>query len=164
MIGASPGATNILDAGCSASRIIQDLPSATGLEIMMNKLRFLRKTNKKLVNADIARMPFRESSFDLMICSEVVEHLADDRAAWLEIKRVLKKDGVLIIGTPDYSSLVWRTLGFVYERFIPVAYGEEHVNHYTRDTLFAKLKELSFKVIDFRYVAGGELIVKAVKE
>jgi len=164
MIGASTGAINILDAGCSASKIIQDLPAATGLEIMINKLRFLRKTNNKLVNADIAKMPFKESSFDLVICSEVVEHLADDRAAWLEIKRVLKKDGVLIIGTPDYSSLVWRTLGFVYERFVPVAYGEEHVNHYTRKTLFAKLTDLGFKMAGFRYVAGGELIVKAVKE
>ncbi|HLC46531.1 MAG TPA: lysylphosphatidylglycerol synthase domain-containing protein [Candidatus Nanoarchaeia archaeon] len=58
-----------------------------------------------LVNADGRRLPFKDSSFDLVYCSEVIEHLpsAKDHAFLAEeIKRVLRPGRHCIITTPNH--------------------------------------------------------------
>jgi SAM-dependent methyltransferase len=49
---------------------------------------------------DVARMPYADTSFDLVLCSHVLEHVPDDRAAIAEIHRVLRPDGTAIIIVP----------------------------------------------------------------
>ena len=58
------------------------------------------------VHMDIHDLKFRDGTFDYVICSHVLEHVADDRAAMRELGRVLKPDGTALIlvpvmGTPD---------------------------------------------------------------
>ncbi len=156
--------TSILDAGCSASKIIQNLPQAVGLDIKANKLRFLRSTNNRLIQGNIFSLPFKDNTFKTVICSEVIEHLPVDDAVFKELTRVLRPAGILIIGTPDYASFTWRTIGYIYEHFVPVAYGEEHINQYTRESLIDKLKHFGFRILRYEYVLGGELIIKAQKK
>ena len=52
----------------------------------------------------IEKMPFPDNKFDIIFCSEVLEHLNDDElmCGMSEIKRTLKEDGVLI-GTVPYK-------------------------------------------------------------
>jgi SAM-dependent methyltransferase len=52
------------------------------------------------VQADITAMTFPDESFDVVICSHVLEHVDDDRAAMRELRRVLKPDGVAIVMVP----------------------------------------------------------------
>lgn len=52
--------------------------------------------------ADITALPFSDSSFDHVICSEVMEHIPDDRQAAEELIRVLKTGGTLTISVPRY--------------------------------------------------------------
>lgn len=53
------------------------------------------------VHADLAvGLPYPSSTFDLIICSHVLEHIVDDRAALREIRRVLSPDGVAVIVVP----------------------------------------------------------------
>ena len=49
---------------------------------------------------DALRLPFEEETFDAVICSEVLEHIPDYRAALREIHRVLKPDGRLCASVP----------------------------------------------------------------
>ncbi len=53
-----------------------------------------------VVMADAARLPFADGSFDVVICSEVLEHLPDDRAALREMARVLAPGGRLALSVP----------------------------------------------------------------
>ena len=46
-------------------------------------------------------LPFKDRSFDLLVCFEVIEHLDDDVAAVAEFRRVLAEDGLLMISTPN---------------------------------------------------------------
>jgi SAM-dependent methyltransferase len=46
------------------------------------------------------RLPFRDSSFDFVLCTEVLEHVPDPGEAWREIGRVLRPGGVTIVTTP----------------------------------------------------------------
>ncbi len=52
------------------------------------------------VVADAARLPFAEASFDRVIASEVLEHLADDQAAIAELARILKPGGLAALSVP----------------------------------------------------------------
>jgi ubiquinone/menaquinone biosynthesis C-methylase UbiE len=62
--------------------------------------------NKNFVNADASRLPFKQSSFDIVFCSSVIEHLKDPKSMLLEIKRILKKNGVCYLSFPPFWSPV----------------------------------------------------------
>jgi SAM-dependent methyltransferase len=52
--------------------------------------------------ADINNLPFKPDSFDLVICSEVLEHISDQYMAVHEITRVLKPEKDLVVSVPRY--------------------------------------------------------------
>ena len=49
---------------------------------------------------NILNIPFKEDSFDLIICNHVLEHIYEEERAFSEIKRVLKSEGIAIIQVP----------------------------------------------------------------
>jgi ubiquinone/menaquinone biosynthesis C-methylase UbiE len=55
-----------------------------------------------LAAADITGLPFKNNVFDLVICSEVLEHIARDDIAASEIIRVLKPGHILVVSVPRY--------------------------------------------------------------
>jgi ubiquinone/menaquinone biosynthesis C-methylase UbiE len=52
--------------------------------------------------SDITCLPFEDASFDLVICSEVLEHVLDEKRAAREIMRVLKPNSTLVVSVPRY--------------------------------------------------------------
>lgn len=60
--------------------------------------------------ADIRRLPFDAGVFDLVICSEVLEHVREDRTAAGELVRVIKPGGNLVVSVPRYLPewICWR--------------------------------------------------------
>jgi SAM-dependent methyltransferase len=59
-------------------------------------------------NSDEIYLPFRESRFDLAICTEVLEHLLWPHFMLKEIYRVLAPGGHLIVSVPNMASLSYR--------------------------------------------------------
>lgn len=56
--------------------------------------------NVFLYKSDITKLPFKSESFDLLFCLSLIEHIPNQGQAFLEFKRVLKKNGILILGYP----------------------------------------------------------------
>jgi SAM-dependent methyltransferase len=52
------------------------------------------------VSADIANLPFADDEWDGIVCSHVLEHVPDDRAAMAELRRVLAPAGTAVIVVP----------------------------------------------------------------
>jgi len=52
--------------------------------------------------ADVTTLPFKTRIFDLVICSEVMEHIPDESIAVRELIRVLKPEGGLVVSVPRY--------------------------------------------------------------
>lgn len=52
--------------------------------------------------SDIRRLPFKDNYFDLVICSEVLEHIDDHATAVSELSRVLKPGKDLVVSVPRY--------------------------------------------------------------
>lgn len=65
----------------------------------------LGKTNHKI---DLTDIQFRNYFFDYIIANHVLEHIKDIGLAFKEIKRVLKKDGKLVISFPICTELCTR--------------------------------------------------------
>jgi dolichol-phosphate mannosyltransferase len=153
----------VLDIGCGSSKIIKDIPQMVGLDINHRTLRYLSKDGYKVVEGDITSLPFKDGSFETVICSQVIEHIPQEKFDLKEIKRVLQKDGILILGTPDYDRKLWHIVEWIYGKVIPNGYAEQHITHYTYDGLKKMLEDDGWQVIDFKYVYGMELVIKAKK-
>jgi ubiquinone/menaquinone biosynthesis C-methylase UbiE len=52
--------------------------------------------------SNITSLPFEDDCFDLVICSEVLEHIFDENTAVKEIIRVLKPNSLLVVSVPRY--------------------------------------------------------------
>jgi dolichol-phosphate mannosyltransferase len=157
------GYQGVLDIGCGSSRIIQDLPKAIGMDILLPKLRFLRNRHSRLVQGSIFALPFADHSVDAVICSEVIEHIPDQPAVFDEMSRVLRPGGTLILGTPDYGRWLWWLLEWIYGKLLPGAYAHEHITHYTRTGLAERLRIHGYTIQDLQYVGFCEMIFRARK-
>ena len=74
------------------------------------------KSSYHLLIADVTRLPFKAARFDRIICSEVLEHIPDDRSAVEELLRVMRRDGSIGISVPHYlaESICWKLSGDYY--------------------------------------------------
>ena len=153
-----------IDVGCGSSVILEALPRVIGVDVNRDKLRFLRHhSRRELLCGDLRCLPFPDGSFDLFVCSQVIEHVPEDPRIFREFARLLRPGGTLVVGTPDYDTWAWNATEWLYKRMAPGGYGDEHVTHYSRRSLDEKLREHGFEPREHAYIGGGELIIRAVK-
>lgn len=98
---------------------------------------------------DITRMGFPDESFDLIYCSNVLEHIPDDRAAMKEIFRVLSRGGRAIIQVPIKGKVTYEDPNITDPRERYLHFGQEdHVRYYGED-IDKQLKDAGFQVNSF---------------
>jgi len=82
----------------------------------------------KKVNVDREPLPYPDAAFDVVTCSEVIEHLENFRALLREAHRVLRPGGLLVLTTPNvlnaYSRLRYVASGFA-NLFGPLPVGND---------------------------------------
>jgi SAM-dependent methyltransferase len=97
----------ILDAGSGTGVNLADyraLGRAAGIELDRAAAAIsVRRGNDAVIVGDLCRVPFRDASFDVVISTDVIEHIPDDLSALRELRRVLDPSGLLIVTTPAYS-------------------------------------------------------------
>jgi len=89
-----------------------------------------------MVKLDITNIPFKDDSFDAILCSHVLEHIADDRKAMHELFRVLKPRGWAILQSPvnQKSSRTFEDPSVVSPEDRERIFGQhDHVRIYGRD-------------------------------
>jgi ubiquinone/menaquinone biosynthesis C-methylase UbiE len=99
----------VLDVGCgtgygTALLAERGASQALGVDRARSAVRFARKRYGGQARFDVMdaqRLELEDSSFDLVISSENLEHLPDPTASIREIRRVLRSDGLLVLGTPN---------------------------------------------------------------
>ena len=153
-----------LDIGCGSSRILASVPGMIGLDVSLQKLRFMRGKGCPTLMGSVYALPFPDGSFDEVIFSQVIEHIPRHPNIMAEVNRVMRPGGRLIIGTPDYARMFWVILEWFYNALKPEAYAHEHISHYTLRSMRQLLAENGFRHVLSRYVGGGELIQLAIKE
>jgi dolichol-phosphate mannosyltransferase len=153
-----------LDIGCGSSRILGALHhQSVGVDVSLGKLRYARCYSRQLVRASAFALPFADGGLEQLICSQVIEHLQAGMQPFLEMARVLKDGGHLILGTPDYGRANWVIIERLYTLFAPDAYGDQHITQYTHQSLIRKLEGLGFQERQARYICGAEMILSLTK-
>jgi SAM-dependent methyltransferase len=158
----------VLDAGCGAGRHVCEAFRIKGVDVVGIDLNWddLCKTATTLYlmhmqdgggqerclisRADVAGLPFKDGAFDAVICSEVLEHIQDNRKAVRELIRVLKPGGELVISVPRYlpERICWA---------LSEAYHNEpggHIRIYKRKELQALLEAAGVACRAIRYKHG----------
>jgi ubiquinone/menaquinone biosynthesis C-methylase UbiE len=109
----------ILDIGCGTGHLANEIkkiyPSAniTGIDISKKAITIGKKKYKQitLLQGDAEKnLPFASVHFDLVISGEHIEHLQDPDTYLSEINRVMKKDGILLLTTPNLGYWASRIL------------------------------------------------------
>ena len=93
---------SVLDAGCGVgwgSVVLAGAGAArvTGLDIDAAAISDARRRTDAVgfVRGDLADLPFADASFDVVVCYEAIEHVAQPLVVLDELRRVLTADGVL---------------------------------------------------------------------
>ena len=127
-----------LDIGCGWGRELNLLPNSVGIDICLPFLRTAKNyTNNDVVLATIDFLPFREDAFDLIVMSEVIEHLENAQNAMKEAFRVLQNKGKLILQTPNKQ--------ITKQKVVAEKYG--HVHEFSLKELFRFLSDFNFQVM-----------------
>jgi SAM-dependent methyltransferase len=153
----------ILEIGCGSGNLL--LEAAAGgtlpvaLDISLQSLAFARgRLMESLdspdpprgflcIRATVESLPLERSTFDWVLLSEVIEHLAAPEAAIREAKRVLRPGGRLLVTTPNYGS-AWPLLEWVVDRsnLAPKMAGEQHITKFHAEQLEQMLSRAGLHV------------------
>ena len=91
-----------------------------------------------------APLPFADGSFDLVVCTETLEHVRDLQLLLSEIRRVLEPGGRLAVTTPAHRRLMATP-----DPLSP------HLRFLTKRTLRALLEQMGFEVDELARRDGG---------
>jgi SAM-dependent methyltransferase len=106
-----PLTSRVLDAGTSTGanlRLLRELGfrHVAGLDLSQEAIRYCWEKGLGLVqHGDVCGMPFANESFDLVLATDIIEHVDDDLKALREIGRVLRVGGKMLITVPAFQIL-----------------------------------------------------------
>ena len=110
-------ATAFLDAGCGDGRyfaaLAGELPErVAGVDLSERILETARQQapGAELRQANLEQLPFPDGEFDLVLSTQVIEHVLDPPLAAAELARVLRPGGVLVISTDNERNRVTQVL------------------------------------------------------
>ncbi|WP_321496012.1 class I SAM-dependent methyltransferase [uncultured Desulfobacter sp.] len=163
-LGISPG-HRILDIGCGEGRHTVRACQESGtvcigadfgfgnLVATKNKLEFheslndLSCRNWALSAMDITALPFEDNSFDVVICSEVLEHIPDDNKAINELVRIVRPGKILAVSVPRAwpEWICWQLSDEYYDTDMG------HVRIYSKKQIIEKIEDKGTRYLGSHY-------------
>lgn len=146
----------ILEVGCRAGNLTQyfyEGNDVIGIDVDRNALKEFEKRlglDSKWVDVDSEDIPFEDGQFDMVVFSEVMEHLRFPQKALGEIARVLRKNGRLVGSVPNAFRLRNR---FKFLLGKPFETDPSHLRSYSHRTVHEELRE-SFEKIVIHPISG----------
>jgi SAM-dependent methyltransferase len=141
-----PQAPTIYDLGCGTGHnliMLQELGEATGIDMSPDALAYCRELGcRSTLEGSLYDLPVADGAADVVVASDILEHLDDDAKGAAEIHRVLKGDGrgVAVITVPAFQWL-WGTQDDV----------SHHKRRYTQGELKALLEGAGLTVEKLTY-------------
>ncbi len=143
---------SVLDIGCGNSLLGDFLNKNNyyvGLDINTKYINNLHSRGINGLVGSVEHLPFKKSTFDFVICTEVLEHVFNPKQVIENIHEILKKNGTAIISVPNIA--YWDTrkdllLGIFAEnksKFYP----PEHIRFFTRDDISRLIDDAGLRII-----------------
>jgi ubiquinone/menaquinone biosynthesis C-methylase UbiE len=159
------GCETLLDAGCGEGFVIDYLASRnpslklTGIDLDEKAIEYATShfgERARFRSGSVYKLPFSDSSFDTVLCSEVLEHLDDPNRAVGELQRVARNYVVVTVPHEPYFGWLNR-LG----QFFGINPDPGHVNFWTSNT-FQAFMRVHFKDPQFTRKQLYQIAVAAV--
>lgn len=134
----------LLEIGCSRGMFLQELPKeiqATGIDISKEAIQQCKKQNITNVQLmDGGKTTFAKNTFDVLIASDVLEHIKEDGIALQNWQKILKPGGTLIVFVPACP--------FLWSKHDEV---NHHYRRYTKKQLINQLQKAGLTVTRSSY-------------
>lgn len=143
-----PHDSKILDLGCGPGyfgRYLEQLGNDVYYsDISQEALDSIHASEHRRLRCDATKeIPFSDVLFDWVFCGDMLEHVEDDDAVLMNIKRILKPSGRAVITVPAYSCLYGH-----HDRMIG------HFRRYDRNDFYKQLNRLGFNIVKCRYLCS----------
>lgn len=145
-----PKSAAILEVGCSGGPLLRELAArgygnVSGIDLSESGIALCHEQNIPNTSVqDATRMNFADGQFDLIIASDILEHIPDEAAALREWRRVLKPGGKLLVMVPAFMFL-WSQHDVV----------NLHYRRYTRGSLTRAMRGAGFRISMSGYWNGA---------
>lgn len=132
--------SSFLDLGCGDGTYLYNAVCdyGVGVDLSKSKLKLSKKshtqTNYDLVKADAEFLPFKENAFDVILASEMIEHVPNPLTVMREIARICRFKA--IISTPTQTT-IWRLVLRYIGKYNK--YGVTHLREFTQQELVQSL-------------------------
>jgi SAM-dependent methyltransferase len=162
----------VLENGCGVGMYVEKITShagtVIGLEYDFERTVKAHQNSDHIINAAGEGLPFPDSSFDLILSHEVIEHVQDDRAAVAEMVRTLTPGGRAVIFCPNRGypfethGIYWRgkykfgNIPFV--NWLPRKFRDQlapHVEVYTSKDMLTLCAGLPIRIVEKQIIFGA---------
>lgn len=139
----------LLDIGCSSGGLLRSAVQhgfdAEGVEPAPQAAEFAKSAGLRVFQGYLEEARFPASSFDAVTLMEVIEHLPDPGALLKEVWRVLKPNGVLVVGTGNGTSWTVQLVGACWGYFQVAEHGG-HISFFNPMSLELLAQRCGFRV------------------
>lgn len=141
---------NILDVGCFTGDFLVLMKEAGanvyGLELQDDAVKIANtKLQGRVRAADVMTDAFPKVHFDVITLLGIVEHVTDPMKLIKRSTELLKKGGILMVQTPNSSSVLSRLTKQLWPPYVPV----EHIHLFSRDSLTKALQQCGYTNITY---------------
>ncbi len=140
----------VLDIGCFTGEFLEILlrkgVDVYGLELQKEAVEIANKRlHGKVKRADVMTAPFPKEKFDAITLFGLIEHVTNPAKLIAQCYKLLKKDGIIMIQTPNSSSL----FALIMQKYWPPYAPVEHIHLFSRKSLEILLHKNNFSQITF---------------
>jgi 2-polyprenyl-3-methyl-5-hydroxy-6-metoxy-1,4-benzoquinol methylase len=149
------GSDSVLDVGCGQGHLLRlisksnDSSEQVGIDLSLTDLKKAKKhdtgRNCEFVLGDAAHLPFKDSGFQKVVCTAVLEHVTDEQEVMNDLGRVLKDEGILVIDVPGAFHLQNKLSDLFIKRQGIFPFHRE----YTRDRMEGIIRKTGFELESF---------------
>jgi len=142
----------IMELGCATGLITKNLTDNNevwGVDIVDNFLTAAEKKGLNTKKSDLEKkLPFKDNQFDIIIASEIIEHVVDTDKLLSECNRLLKNNGCLVLTIPNLRNIFspWILLFLNRPPAYAARYRSPHVRDFTYPIIKKALKNNNFKI------------------
>ncbi len=155
---------SVLDVGCGEGFTLARLKKEhigkvhEGIEIDHSAIELGRKLYPKISikEGDIYKLPYRNNTFDLVIATEVLEHLENPKKAYRELLRVSKR--YVLLSVPNEPWFTFQRIAR-FQNIVHLGAHPEHIQHWTSRGFSKFVKVKGAKTITKKFPTPWTMIV-----
>lgn len=134
----------LIDIGCGPGLLLDMARrrgyTVQGCDISLWATQYAREQGLDVQTGDLHAVRYPTGQFDAAVVNHTLEHISDPRAFLTEVYRILAPTGIIVVGVPNFASLMSQLMRERWAGLLP----DQHLWHFTPRTLHKMLRRAGF--------------------